>query len=230
MSDPPRYGFRPEYSPESTPGAPQYPPQHYSGVDLSYPMPMPGGNYNMPRVPPPPMRRVSVSSSSSSSSNEDSADSYRLDYTQYPPVGHAWQRFYSYDGFPYVNAIRAGRDQDGTTIYVGRAYHEGDLIPAKIIPEKQAAYVSFNGEEILKTEFEVLRKGELEWEFATGGEIPPAAVEAGRTGDGEILYVGRALYEGSQTPGKVQPSHGCLYIAFDGREIPIREYEVLCVR
>lgn len=38
-------------------------------------------------------------------------------------------------------AVAGGRDSDGTTIYVGRAFHNGDMIPAKIIPEKNAAYV-----------------------------------------------------------------------------------------
>jgi hypothetical protein len=42
--------------------------------------------------------------------------------------------------------------------------------------------------------------------------------------------MGRALHQGTQTPGKVQPSHGCLYIPFEGAEIPIQEYEVLCIK
>lgn len=49
----------------------------------------------------------------------------------------------------------------------------------------------------------------------------------GKTLDGENLYMGRCLYEGTQTPGKIQPSHGCLYIPFNGEEISVREYEVL---
>lgn len=66
-------------------------------------------------------------------------------------------------------AIRAGRDADGCNIFVGRAYHENDLLPAKVIPDKQMAFVSFDGAEIPKTEFEVLRSGDFVWEFAVNG-------------------------------------------------------------
>lgn len=112
-------------------------------------------------------------------------------------------------------------------IFVGRAYHEGDLLPAKVIPDKGIAYVSFGGQELPVTEFELLKFGNFVWEFATHGTIPDGALEVGRTGDGEPLYMGRAIHEGIQTPGKVQASHGCLYIPYDGQEIKVFEYEVL---
>lgn len=34
-------------------------------------------------------------------------------------------------------------------------------------------------------------------------------------------------YDGMLIPGKVHPSHGCLYICYDGEEISMNEYEVL---
>lgn len=42
--------------------------------------------------------------------------------------------------------------------------------------------------------------------------------------------MGRCLHEGTQTPGKVQPSHGCLYIPFNGEEVSVTEYEVLVLK
>lgn len=81
--------------------------------------------------------------------------------------------------FPTLQAIRAGRDADGCNIYVGRAFHENDLLPAKVIPDKQLAFVSFDGCEFPKTEFEVLRSGDFVWEFATNGEIPMNAIPIG---------------------------------------------------
>lgn len=132
--------------------------------------------------------------------------------------------------FPKEHAIRAGRDADGSTIYVGRAFHANDMLPAKVIPDKQIAFVSYDGEEIPKTEFEVLRSGVFVWEFATGGEIPSGAIVIGKTIDGENLYMGRCLHEGTQTPGKVQASHGCLYIPFNGEELSFQEYEVLVLK
>lgn len=53
---------------------------------------------------------------------------------------------------------------------------------------------------------------------------------SGQTAEGEALYIGRCLYQGTQTPGKVHPSHNCLYIPFDGAEVQITDYEVLCIK
>ncbi|XP_054002871.1 natterin-3-like [Hylaeus anthracinus] len=125
------------------------------------------------------------------------------------------------------NAVVGGRDIDGDTIYVGRAFHEGDMIPAKVIPSKHVAYICHNGVEHSKHEFDILCLGEFEWEFCSNGNVPSNAVVAGQTTDGEPLYVGRVLHNGSQTIGKVQQSHGCLYIPFDGEELSFKNYEVL---
>lgn len=53
------------------------------------------------------------------------------------------------------NAVRGGHDTDQSQILVGRIYHGGDLIPAKVVPSKGAAFCSYGGAEIPKTEFEV---------------------------------------------------------------------------
>jgi hypothetical protein len=92
------------------------------------------------------------------------------------------------------------------------------------------AYVPYGGEEVEKEDFEVLRAGEFVWEFCTGGSVPEGAITCGQTADGEVLYIGRCLYSGTQTPGKVHPSHACLYIPFDGAEVSVAEYEVLCIK
>lgn len=60
----------------------------------------------------------------------------------------------AHQGIPPAG-VYAGNDQDGSPIYIGRAFHEGDQLPAKVIPSKQAAYVSHNGLEIYKSHFEV---------------------------------------------------------------------------
>jgi hypothetical protein len=144
-------------------------------------------------------------------------------------LGCSWQ-FVNVNGpFP-DNMVRGGIDADGTVIFIGRAFHEGDMIPAKVMPDKNACYISHGGEEIPKEDFEVLRSGSFVWEFATSGNLPEGAVSCGATSDGELLYIGRALYQGTQTPGKVQVSHGCLYIPFNGEEVSVTEYEVLCLK
>lgn len=42
------------------------------------------------------------------------------------------------------------------------------------------------------------------WQFSTNGQVPPGAVEAGVTADGEKLYYGRVTRDGQTTPGKVR--------------------------
>lgn len=145
----------------------------------------------------------------------------------FPKSDYTWIPSGIYQGVP-GNAVRAGNDADGSPIYVGRAFHEADQLVAKIIPSKQAAYVAFNGQEILKHNFEVLSGEGFTWVGSGNGHVPEGAVVAGRTQQGEELYIGRAHYQGSLTPGKVHRSHGCLYIPFGGSEISIKSYEVLC--
>lgn len=128
------------------------------------------------------------------------------------------------------NAVHAGHDSDMSTIYVCRAFHNGDFIPGKAVPSRSSAYVSYRGEEIFKTTYEVLVGEHYIWVPAING-YALGAIEAGRTSNGEVLYVGRAHYSGSLTCGKIHRSHGCLYIPYGGREIRIdANYEILVHR
>lgn len=54
-----------------------------------------------------------------------------------------------------LDAVPAGYDIDGSRIYVGRAYHNGHCIPAKVIPSKRVAYISWGGCEHIKRDYEV---------------------------------------------------------------------------
>ncbi|XP_052895735.1 uncharacterized protein LOC128302926 [Anopheles moucheti] len=173
-----------------------------------------------------------------SSSSSDSSRSPSISGTVKPQVygtavpnefAGCWQHCNVSGPFP-PNMVRAGVDCDGEVIYVGRAFHEGDMVPAKVIPTKNVAFVCHGGEEVLKEDFEVLRYGAFVWEYASNGSVPETAMRIGQTTEGEPLYMGRAIYSGSQTPGKVHPSHGCCYLPFDGAEVSVTDYEVLCIR
>ena len=48
-----------------------------------------------------------------------------------------------------------GRDLDGSNLVIGRAKHEGDILPAKVKPEHGVAYVAHGGREHMKHDFEV---------------------------------------------------------------------------
>ncbi|KAF5305512.1 hypothetical protein FQA39_LY01603 [Lamprigera yunnana] len=127
-------------------------------------------------------------------------------------------------------AVHGGVDKDGSDIYVGRAFHEGDWIPAKVIPEHHIAYVAYAGEEHVKETFQVLCEQRFDWVASSGGHIPPGAVKGGRTVSGEALYIGRVWHDGAHSVGKVHSSHGCCYIPYDSREMSFCDYEILVLR
>lgn len=52
-------------------------------------------------------------------------------------------------------AVLGGIDKDKNKMYVARAYHEGDWIPGKVIPKRKRGYVSHDGREHEKHDFEV---------------------------------------------------------------------------
>lgn len=104
-----------------------------------------------------------------------------------------WVQSSTYQGIP-GNAVHAGNDQDGSPIYVGRARHQGDLLVAKVIPSKQAAYVAYNSQEIFVGSYEVLVGHGFQWVGSGNGHVPDNAVIAGHTSNGEPLYVGRGKH------------------------------------
>nr|XP_043067382.1 uncharacterized protein LOC108123965 [Drosophila bipectinata] len=129
-------------------------------------------------------------------------------------------------GFPPI-AVKGGYDTDGSPHYVGRAYHEGSLLPAKVSPSRGLAHVANYGKEHKKTTFDVLVGEGYSWVPDNYGHVPATAVIGGKKKNGEILYIGRAMYKNSLVIGKIDQSHGCLYIPFGGKEVAIRQYEVL---
>lgn len=89
------------------------------------------------------------------------------------------------------NAVHGGNDSDGSPMYVGRAFHEGDQLPAKVIPSKNACYVSHNGLEIFKPNFDLLSGAGFTWVGSSNGHVPAGAVVAGNQQTGEPLFVGK---------------------------------------
>lgn len=69
-------------------------------------------------------------------------------------TAYYWVDTISRGGVPST-ALEGGYDIDGERIYVGRAFYEGDWLPAKIIPGKNAAYVCWGGQEVFVDRFEV---------------------------------------------------------------------------
>lgn len=127
-------------------------------------------------------------------------------------------------------AVHAGTDKGGDPLYAGRAFYEGDLLPAKINPRHSSAYVCWGGMEHALSHYEVLCNANVAWQTAQGNHIPPNAIVIGATVNGEKLYMGRTLHDGTLTPGKIHPSHGTLYIPYNGEEVSVTEYEIMIYR
>ncbi|XP_034476938.1 protein piccolo [Drosophila innubila] len=131
-------------------------------------------------------------------------------------------------GYTPPDAVHGGHDSDMAPLLVCRAYYEGLRIPGKAVPSRGCAYIAHSGREIIESSYEVLiGQAKYHWVPRSEGSIAPGAVEAGRSYNGEPLYVGRARYCGSLTPGKIQQSHRCIHIPFGGQEVHISTYEVL---
>ncbi|XP_049964112.1 uncharacterized protein LOC126484593 isoform X1 [Schistocerca serialis cubense] len=125
-------------------------------------------------------------------------------------------------------AVPGGYDNE--QLYVGRARHEGALIPGKVHPSHGVCYVAWGGQEHGKEEYEVLCGCEAAWVPAAQGQVPEGALPSGETEDGEPLFTGRAQHEGAMCVGKVQGSHTVCYIPYGGQEIAYPEYEVLVAK
>ncbi|XP_031333180.1 carboxypeptidase Y-like [Photinus pyralis] len=239
MSD--EYGFKPnlhQYPPAPTPSYPAAPSYPHLSTPSYPPAPMPScpsyqspphhgshhhpppTNYSPNYYPPPPSNsypNVAPPHLHGGSGNPSDKKAY------------SWIDWNVHRTVP-PTAVRGGVDKDGSQIYVGRAYHNGDWIPAKVIPDRHVAYVAHAGGEHTKENFQLLCEQRFDWVPACSGNIPPGAVEGGRTESGEPLYIGRVWHDGANTVGKVHPSHGCCYIPYDSREMSFSDYEILVLR
>jgi hypothetical protein len=67
----------------------------------------------------------------------------------------------------------------------------------------------------------------IKWVACENGAVPEDSVQGGHEADGTPLYVGRGEYENGVHIGKVAPHLGGLLIAYGGKEIKLKKYEVL---
>uniref|UniRef100_A0A182IVV7 DUF3421 domain-containing protein n=1 Tax=Anopheles atroparvus TaxID=41427 RepID=A0A182IVV7_ANOAO len=138
-----------------------------------------------------------------------------------------WVHCTGRDALP-AGAVLAGEDPDGDLLYVGRAYHDDNQLPAKVGPGKGFAVVSNAGQVVRKESFEVLCCGKVSWVRPEHGSvIPPKAIIGGRTSTGEALYIGRGYSPVKLMMGKIVPREQTLYIAYGGWEYPTTQYEYL---
>ncbi|KAJ3102826.1 hypothetical protein HDU97_000283 [Phlyctochytrium planicorne] len=134
-----------------------------------------------------------------------------------------------------ADALVAGKDIDGTVLFVARAVQDGGLHVGKIGRGFRTAFIPFGGVEKPAGEYEVLCAiPGARWEKLTGrrAAYPPNAIPAGYEKDGRPLYIGRATinagWKSSLCIGKAAPHLNGVNLPFAGKENTISsEYEVL---
>ncbi|XP_046810184.1 uncharacterized protein LOC111675893 [Lucilia cuprina] len=133
--------------------------------------------------------------------------------------------FAQHDQIP-ADAVHAGYDIDGTPMYVARAFHDGDYIPAKAFPSLNLACITFEDQEIVKSTYEYLTGKNYIW--MSPAPFTVGAVVVNPISTNEHLYMGRTNYSGSLLCGKFKRLEDRLYVSFGEREIPITSsFEIL---
>ncbi|ORX88770.1 hypothetical protein K493DRAFT_319211 [Basidiobolus meristosporus CBS 931.73] len=69
---------------------------------------------------------------------------------------------------------------------------------------------------------------EFEWVYASGGSIPPNAVQGGYESDGRPLFIARYFHKDGLHIGKAAPHLKGINFGYDGKEHCKKEYYVLC--
>jgi hypothetical protein len=102
------------------------------------------------------------------------------------------------------DAFYAGYEKNGD-VYVIRAYHEGHLIPGKVIPKVTGAHVAYNGAEHYKTHdpVEFLIGSKFAWRPMNASSVIPNEAVIGGHLYGSKVYIARVVHEGNTVVGHV---------------------------
>ncbi|KAF6201990.1 hypothetical protein GE061_004386 [Apolygus lucorum] len=148
---------------------------------------------------------------------------------------YRWVKSKDVNGIVPQDAVLGGYDiPSGYELYVGRSWHDNNLLPSKIAPyrEQHDAHITLGGIEIWIHNFEYLITNDVSWvPMNSKDNIPSKALQAGHTSSNEPLYVGRVktpLWD-EQRVGTVDPIDGCLHIPYrESREIRIcNNFEIM---
>ena len=122
------------------------------------------------------------------------------------------------------DAIAAGHDTNGKTLYFCRAYLPPGFEPGKVNQNLGSCRYAYGRQEVPDPVYEVMVP---HWEWGSGGQVPGAfPFQVSTDTDGARLYFCRAFYQGGLQIGKLKPGAGC-YIGYGGNEILLNNYQAL---
>jgi len=133
------------------------------------------------------------------------------------------------------SALEAGRDRDGNPIYIARAYYEDGLPIGKACAVfREGCVIGYAGRIVELNKFEVLigdprairwvpHRNQLNLQ-----QLGARIVEGGREANSAAIYIGRVRYHDGVHPAKIGEHLPAAHLAFNGTEVLINDYEVLC--
>ncbi|PXF45300.1 hypothetical protein BWQ96_04941 [Gracilariopsis chorda] len=124
------------------------------------------------------------------------------------------------------SSVIGGKTKSGEPEFVGRAEHEGIMVPGKMIKSHGGVLFPYGGKEVGATTYEVLVYP-FAWKEASRGDVPEGAIQGGEEKNGNKVYVARAEIGGELTPGKMVKEAGGAFIPWGGEENSFFTYEVL---
>ena len=153
-------------------------------------------------------------------------------YELITPAQGAWLRFSS----PPGDAIIGGQISDTPySVYVGRAYDNGNVHPGKVAyyDGRWSCFIGNGGQEERCEEYDIFLGDPalFSWSTAVTNEVPQNAVVGGHIADTPYpVYVARAYHNDNAHPGKLAFYDGrwSCFIGNGGREERYETYEVLC--
>ncbi len=115
-----------------------------------------------------------------------------------------------------ANAMKAGKEADGTPLLIARVMHEGSLVIGKARQGAREAFFPYGGKEIVLSNYEVYC-GQGSWVYvAQGSSVPPRAIAGGYEADGQPLYIARLAMGSGIHIGKAR--NNAAFIPFGGIE------------
>jgi hypothetical protein len=151
-----------------------------------------------------------------------------------PRLPATWVLVEGRDKIPKA-ALVVGKDKDGYSIFVARAYFEHGLQIGKASAHfKQGSAIGYAGKVIELPTFEILVADPqgVRWVPYSSQlnveELRAKPVEGGKEANGSLLYVARVNYNGGVHPAKCGEHLPAAHLAFGGTEVLVEDYEVLC--
>jgi len=104
-------------------------------------------------------------------------------------------------------------------------HHHNNVRRAKPLPQPQVVGFNIPVAPIPVINAVPSSRSAIQWTPSSNGSYPADAIIAGFD-NGSPVYVARVTYEKAIIPAKLHASHSSAYAALNGKEVPMKNYEV----